>query len=154
MTREYYKPTIAISSLIFTAGTRSQVAEADVRAFLSASFERVGDIIRSCGIEPGPAFCLYHGVPGSSPDIEVGFVVPHPISGGPGLLPGSLPASRLVRLVHTGDFEDRGDSWDAIMYWMEEQSITPAWQRMWEFYRPYPKPGSDPTETELNWPIS
>ncbi|MER5885332.1 GyrI-like domain-containing protein [Streptomyces sp. NPDC001941] len=139
-----------------TAVVRDVVAPAELRAFFDTSFGALARTLASQQLAvAGPAFGLYHGVPGESVDLEVGFVTDRPVAAEGSVVPGSLPGGRVARLTHHGSFDTLGASWERLRGWMREQGLT-AGEDLWEVYVTQPTPDMDPADlrTELNWPVA
>ncbi|WP_328868873.1 GyrI-like domain-containing protein [Streptomyces sp. NBC_00287] len=139
-----------------TAVVRGVVPMAELRNFFDASFSALTRIIDQQGITLlSPAFGLYHGSPGETLDLEVGFVTDRAVRPEAGVVVGSLPGGRVARLTHRGSFDGLGSSWERLHSWMRAQGL-PAGEDRWEFYVTRPSPDMDPRElrTELNWPVA
>lgn len=119
------------------------------------SFGQVAAVIadQAIGIA-GPAFALYHGFPGETVDLEVGFPVGRAVRPDMQVGAGELPGGRVARLVHHGAFDQLGSSWGRLQEWITQQGLTPGGD-FWEVYVTEPSPDMDPADlrTELNWPV-
>ncbi|MQY40745.1 hypothetical protein SRB17_87780 [Streptomyces sp. RB17] len=139
-----------------TAVVRSVVAMADLRNFFDASFGALARTIEAQRITMlSPAFGLYHGSPGDTLDLEVGFVTDRPVRPEGGVVVSALPGGRVARLTHFGSFDNLGSSWERLRSWMQAQ-VLPAGEDRWETYVTQPSPDMDPRDlrTELNWPVT
>ncbi|MCC3655618.1 GyrI-like domain-containing protein [Streptomyces sp. S07_1.15] len=139
-----------------TAVVRGVVPMAGLRDFFDASFRELARVMAAQGIAPtGPAFGLYHGAPGETLDLEVGFVTDRAVRPETGVVAGSLPGGRVARLMHHGSFDRLRSSWDRLGSWMRARGL-PAGEDRWETYVTEPSPDMDPRDlrTELNWPVA
>jgi effector-binding domain-containing protein len=103
----------------------------------------------------GPAFALYHGQPGETADLEVGFPTAEAVRPDGDVEAGALPAGRVARLVHAGGYDELGASWQRLGAWIVERGHRPG-PVMWEVYVTEPSPDMDPADlrTELVWPLA
>ncbi|MFF4522699.1 GyrI-like domain-containing protein [Streptomyces bluensis] len=139
-----------------TAVVRGVVPMADLRDFFDASFGALARTIEAQRIIVlSPAFGLYHGSPGETLDLEVGFVTDRAVQPETGVVVGSLPGGRVARLTHRGSFDGLGSSWERLRSWMRARGLS-AGEDRWETYVTRPFPDMDPHDlrTELNWPVT
>ncbi|WP_307784812.1 GyrI-like domain-containing protein [Streptomyces sp. MBT70] len=139
-----------------TAVVRGVVPVAELRDFFDASFGALARVIEAQRITTlSPAFGLYHGPPGHTLDLEVGFVTSRAVRPEAGVVVGSLPGGRVARLTHYGSFDRLGSSWERLHFWMQARGL-PGGEDRWETYITQPSPDMDPRDlrTELNWPLS
>ncbi|WP_285427368.1 GyrI-like domain-containing protein [Streptomyces sp. ISL-1] len=139
-----------------TAVVRGVVPMADLRDFFDASFSALARTIGAQRIIMlSPAFGLYHGSPGETLDLEVGFVTDRAVQPEAGVVVGSLPGGQVARLTHFGSFDDLGSSWERLRSWMRARGLSAAEDR-WETYVTQPSPDMDSRDlrTELHWPVA
>ncbi|MER6011860.1 GyrI-like domain-containing protein [Streptomyces bluensis] len=139
-----------------TAVVRGVVPIAGLRDFFDASFGALARTIEAQRITVlSPAFGLYHGSPGETLDLEVGFVTDRAVRPEAGVVVGSLPGGRVARLTHYGSFDGLGLSWERLRSWTGARGLS-AGEDRWETYVTQPSPDMDPHElrTELNWPVT
>ncbi|WP_142217916.1 GyrI-like domain-containing protein [Streptomyces sp. SLBN-118] len=139
-----------------TAVVRGIVPMADLRNFFDSSFSALARTIEAQRITMlSPAFGLYHGSPGQTLDLEVGFVTDRAVQPEAGVVVGSLPGGRVARLTHIGSFDGLGSSWERLHSWMRLRGLA-AGEDRWETYVTQPSPDMDPRDlrTELNWPVA
>ncbi|MFD7256367.1 GyrI-like domain-containing protein [Streptomyces sp. NPDC059874] len=139
-----------------TAVVHGVVPMAGLRDFFDASFGALARTIDAQRIAVlSPAFGLYHGSPGETLDLEVGFVTDGAVRPEAGVEVGSLPGGRIARLTHFGSFDGLGSSWERLLSWMRAQGLS-AGEDRWETYVTQPSPDMDPRDlrTELNWPVA
>ena len=138
-----------------TAVVAAVVPSDELVALFDRSFGQVAAVIadQAIGIA-GPAFALYHGAPGETVDLEIGFPVGRAVLPDSQVRSGELPGGRVARLVHHGAFDQLGSSWERLRGWIVEQGLTPR-RDLWEVYLTEPSPDMDPADlrTELNWPV-
>jgi effector-binding domain-containing protein len=129
---------------------------ADLRDFFDDSFRALAQAVAAQRIGVvSPAFGLYHGTPGDSLDLEVGFATDRPVQPDGGVVVSSLPGGRAGRLMHLGSFDGLGASWQRLHAWIRAQGLSPQPQR-WECYVTRPSPEMDPRDlrTDLHWPVA
>jgi effector-binding domain-containing protein len=139
-----------------TAVVRGVVPMADLRDFFDASFGALARTIKAQRITLlSPAFGLYHGSPGETLDLEVGFATDRAVRPEAGVVLGSLPGGRAARLTHHGSFDGLGPSWERLRSWMQARGLS-AGEDRWETYVTQPSPDMDPRDlrTELTWPVA
>ncbi|MER6984318.1 GyrI-like domain-containing protein [Streptomyces carpinensis] len=139
-----------------TAVVRGVVPMTELRDFFDASFGALARTIAGQRITMlSPAFGLYHGSPGETLDLEVGFVTDRAVRPEAGVVVGSLPGGRAARLSHLGAFDGLGSSWERLHSWMRTRGLSAAEDR-WETYVTQPSPDMDPRDlrTELTWPVA
>jgi effector-binding domain-containing protein len=139
-----------------TAVIRGTVPAAGLRDFFDNSFRTLGQVLGAQRVNVrGPAFALFRGVPAGTFDLEVGFVTDRPVQPANGVVAGSLPGGRAVRLTHFGSFDGLGSSWERLSSWMSAQGL-PAGPERWEVYVTQPAPDMDPRDlrTDLIWPLA
>jgi effector-binding domain-containing protein len=139
-----------------TAVIRGVVPVADLAGFFDRSFATLASVMSAQGaVVTGPAFALYHGQPGETADLEVGFPTAETVRPDGDVEPSSLPTGRVARLVHTGSYDDLEASWEQLHTWIVEQAHQPG-PVLWEVYITEPSPEMDPADlrTELVWPLA
>jgi effector-binding domain-containing protein len=149
-------PELASLDPAVTAVIRGNVPVAGLRDFYDAAFRALPQVLAAQGLSMvSPAFALYHGIPGETFDLEVGFVTDRPVQAVGGVAAGSLPGGPVGRLTHLGPFDDLAASWVRLHDWIRDQGLTPLPHR-WETYVTRPTPAVDPHDlrTELTWPVS
>jgi effector-binding domain-containing protein len=139
-----------------TAVIRGVVPVASLRDFFDDSFRTLAHVLAAQRVNVlSPAFGLYHGTPGESLDLEVGFATDRPVQPGDGVVTSSLPGGRAGRLTHSGSFDGLGSSWQRLHSWIQAQGLSPRPQR-WESYITRPSPEMNPRDlrTDLTWPLA
>lgn len=141
---------------VTTAVVRGVVPVIDLRNFFDASFGVLARAIETQRLTTlSPAFGLYHGLPGETLDLEVGFVTDRMVRPEAGAVVGSLPGGQVARLTHFGSFDGLGASWERLGSWIQARGLSTGEDR-WETYVTQPSPSMDPRDlrTELNWPVT
>ncbi|PSK98827.1 effector-binding domain-containing protein [Murinocardiopsis flavida] len=149
-------PELVTCEQTATAVVRGTVTMDGITEFFDRSFGALPPAIAAQGAAiTGPAFGRYDGEPADTIDIEVGFTVDREIRPDGDVVPGSLPAGRAARLLHSGAFDGLDASWERLRAWIEGHGLTPATMR-WECYVTEPTPDMDPRDlrVELTWPVS
>lgn len=139
-----------------TAVIADVVEMAGLRDFFDRSFSKLPEVLAEQAVAiTGPAFARYHGPPGQRVDLEVGFATDRRVRADDLVRPSSLPAGRVVRLVHHGSYDELAAAWERLRSWMNEHGFTPG-DALWEVYVTEPSPDMDPAElhTELNWALA
>lgn len=149
------EPELVDVAAATTAVIAAVVPADELVGFFDSSFSRLVPVLTEQGITiESPAFGLYHGPPGESVDIEVGFATEGPVRADGDVRAGSLPGGRVARLVHQGGFDRLEASWERLRSWIEARGLTPG-RDLWEVYVTEPSPDMDPAtlRTELNWTL-
>lgn len=139
-----------------TAVIRGSVPVTGLRDFFDDSFRTLAQVLAAQQVSVlSPAFALFHGTPGDTLDLEAGFVTDRSVQPGHGVVAGSLPGGRAVRLAHFGSFDGLGSSWERLGSWIKAQGLSAGPQR-WEFYVTRPSPEMNPSDlrTDLTWPLA
>lgn len=138
-----------------TAVVRAQVPMAELADFFSQAFSDVMAALQEQGVQPvGPPFGKYYGQPGALVDVEAGFPVPGDIAPDGNVVPGSLPAGRIVEATHTGSFDTLANTYADIEGFFTEHQLTPS-EVMWENYLADPETEQSPehARTQICWPV-
>lgn len=149
------EPELVTVPAITTAVVRGVVPMADMPSFFDASFSALVETVSAQQIDiAGPGFAYHYRRPSDTADLEIGFATDGAVRPEGDVVPSSLPAARVARLVHAGAFDGLPGSWQRLHNWIEEQGLT-AGSAIWEVYVTEPTPDMDPADlrTELNWPV-
>lgn len=137
-------PQIITHDAVPTAVVREQVTMADLPGLYDRAFTAIGPVLEEQGVQPaGAAFGYYLSIPTGSFELEAGLPVTAPIADAGEVVASELPAGAVARATHTGAYDTLGDSWGALVAWVEEQGRTVT-TRMWEVYVTDPSPEMDP----------
>lgn len=139
-----------------TAVLHDVVAIKDLPQFFGRAFGQVVGAMQAQGLTPTEApFALYLGIPGETVEVEVGFVVPKPLTPTGDVRGGTLPGGRCVHGVHVGPYERMAATYDELRQWAAARNLTLG-ERMWEVYLSDPRLEPDPERwrTEIFWPVA
>jgi effector-binding domain-containing protein len=139
-----------------TAGIREQVPIGGLQEFFGRAFQETMAYIQSHGLDPvGPPFGKYYGTPADVVDVEAGFPVAAPITAEGNVIPGSLPAGKVVETVHVGSYETMHRSYSDMERYFAAAGLKPS-SIMWESYLSDPATEPDPGRwhTRICWPAS
>lgn len=148
-------PELVTVPSVTTAVVRGRVAPDELRNFFDRSFSTLSATLEAQGVRTtGPAFGLYRDASDDVVDLEIGYPTESEVRPDGDVQPGSLPAGRVARVVHRGNFDGLDASWQQLRAWVGETGLTPQ-PLWWEVYVTEPSPDMDPDElrTELNAPI-
>ena len=138
-----------------TAAVRAQVPMAELADFFSQAFTDIMAVLESQGVQPvGPRFGKYYGQPGSVVDVEAGFPVAGVIEPAGKVVPGNLPAGRIVEATHIGSFDTLADTYADIENFFSDNKLNPS-VVMWENYLTDPETEQSPehARTQICWPV-
>jgi effector-binding domain-containing protein len=139
-------------------GTVEEDAWAD---WLGRAFDRLADVLAGAGVTPaGAAAGLYEPEIADDGAQPVEALLPVP---GAFALPagerdvgfGEVPAARVAVLVHTGSYDDIGDTYRSLGAWVARHA-QPSGERIREWYVVGPSETADAHawRTEIAWPIT
>jgi AraC family transcriptional regulator len=134
---------------------RAVVEQGHLREFFDDAFPQVWLALQAQGLAPtGPPYARYHGMPGETMDVEVGFPV-EGFTGTDEVVAAVLPACRAAVGVHVGAYEGLPGTWEAMMRWGAEQGLERAGDDFWEVYLSDPGSEPDPSRwrTQLVQPV-
>ena len=133
-----------------TAVVRGRAAPETISEMLGRTFDAVARTAAGQGRRiAGPPFARYRSMDESGWDIEAGFPVDVPIDADGDVEPGSLPACRAARLVHTGPYDTIGEAWGEASAWLVEHGYDTA-DAPWESY--LDEPGVEQPRTLILMP--
>ncbi|MBG6225090.1 effector-binding domain-containing protein [Arthrobacter sp. CAN_A2] len=138
-----------------TAGVREKVPMTELTGFFSRAFQDTMAALQAQGVQPtGAPFGKYYGPPGAVVDVEAGFPVAATIAPAGNVLPGTLPAGRVVEATHTGPYDTLADTYSEIQSYFMEAKLAPE-PVMWESYLSDPEVEPDPAtwRTAICWPV-
>ncbi|MCJ8505767.1 GyrI-like domain-containing protein [Kocuria flava] len=139
-----------------TAVVRGTVAMEELRRFFDEAFRELGRAVARGEVVPdGAALALYPAEPGRTVALEVGFPVVDPVVPSGNIVPGRLPAGRVVELEHHGGYDGLGSAWGLLRTWAGEQGVVLG-APLWEVYETQPYPEADPASmrTRLCWSVA
>ena len=141
-----------------TAVVRETVPLNALRGFFDRAFGAIRGVAEEQHAQlAGPPFALYHGRPTDVVDVEVGFPLAAPVSGGADstVSPGVLPSGLAYEALHIGPYESLQQTYTAILARMRTDGVSPA-EAMWEYYLTDPGAEPDPAkwQTLVVWPVA
>jgi effector-binding domain-containing protein len=117
-----------------TAVVRGRAAPETISGVLGRTFGAVAGAAAAQGRRlTGPPFARYRTMDESGWDLEAGFPVDAPIDADGDVEPGTLPACRAARLIHTGPYDTIGQAWADASDWLAEHGYG-ATEAPWESY--------------------
>lgn len=147
-------PEIVAVDAATTAFIHGVVPMTEIREFFDRAYPTLGRVLGEQGVNATGAYALYHGMPTDSFDLDVGLLTDRPVAASADVQSGTLPAGRVARVIHVGNYDRLGQSWGALGAWVAESGHRPG-NDVWEVYLTEPGPDVDPEamRTELNWPL-
>ncbi len=136
-------------------GIRATTTMEEIKQVIGALFGEVMAYLTGNGLAPaGMPFTIYHDMDAERLEMECGMPVASPVEGTERVRPGELPAGKVATVTHMGPYEQLGQTWSALMQWMEEESLQAA-GAPWEVYVTDPGEEPDPSKwrTDIFFPI-
>lgn len=132
-----------------------------IRFEMPPAIKEVKEAIARQGLAiAGPLFVHHLALSAMDFDFEVGFPVRTPVAPSGRVKTGTLPAAKVARTVHHGDYEGLHAAWDAFGKRLQSDGILAreglrSGDTLWEVYVVGPETSSDPSDwrTELNLPL-
>jgi len=135
---------------------RRRIARADLQSTLADCFGRVFGHCHKAGLPmEGRPFTRYFSTGPGLWTIEAGKPMAAAAPGEGEIEAGTLPPGPAVVAVHSGSYDQLGDTYVAMEKWMEAQGLRPG-EAPWESYITDPAEHPDPSEwrTEIYWPVA
>lgn len=148
-------PLIAQTSAVQTAFIHLVIPHSEMRSKVGPAIGELMAAVRAQGGVPAGALFMHHlGMHSDHVDVELGVPVSSPFVSSGRVQPGSLPATRVARAVHMGDYGGLPSAWSALLDWVAEQRLDKT-ADLWESYVQGPQANPDPStwRTELNQPL-
>lgn len=128
----------------------------EMRALMGPGVRELKEAVAAQGIAAtGPWFNHHFRAPTDTFDFEICLPVSGVVKPVGRVKPGELPAGRVARAVHRGNYDGLGAAWGQLRDWIaaEGQKTLPEF---WEVYVIGPDSGADPADwrTQLNWPLA
>ncbi|MBI5616803.1 MAG: GyrI-like domain-containing protein [Gammaproteobacteria bacterium] len=146
------EPHLAASEEQLTAVVHLRVPRARIHEAMTPAIHEVLAVLAAAGVAPaGPLISFHAAPPDDHFDLEVGFPVACAIAPSGRVKTSRLPAARVARAIHRGDYEGLAAAWGGLIAWMAAERLAPG-PMLWERYLRGPESGGDPAlwETELN----
>ena len=136
-------------------GIRATTTMEEIKEVIGALFGEIMEYFTRNGIAPaGMPFTIYHEMDAERLEMECGIPVASPVEGTERVRPGELPAGKVATVTHMGPYEQLGQTWSALMKWVEEEGLQAA-GAPWEVY--VTDPGEEPDQskwrTDIFFPI-
>lgn len=127
-----------------TAGIRATVPMSELTEFFGRAFAETMRVLRAQGVQPsGPPFGKYYGMPTDIVDVEAGFPVAAAVTAAGEVIPGSLPAGRVVEALHVGPYDTMTETYALIEQCLAARGLKTG-DVMWETYLSDPETEPDP----------
>ena len=136
-------------------GIRATTTMEAIKQVIGALFGEVMEYLNGNGLAPaGMPFTIYHEMDAERLEMECGMPVASAVEGTERVRPGELPAGKVATVTHMGPYEQLGQTWSALMKWMEEEGLHAA-GAPWEVYVTVPGEEPDPSKwrTDIFFPI-
>ncbi len=131
---------------------KTHVAVQELPRVLADVYGRIMQYLGEMKVQPnGHPFVLYNNMDMSNLDIEVGFEVPAGLTVKGDLIPGSIPAAKVVSMVYTGPYEECGPAYEAMAHWMMDNKLEGTGVAI-EFYLNDPQV-DPPAQTRIEMPL-
>jgi effector-binding domain-containing protein len=134
---------------------RLTVPRPEIGNVMGPGLAELTQTVAAQGIEAtGPWFTHHLRMDPEVFDFEIGVPVAAPVAPQGRVVPGELPAVRVVRTEYRGAFEGLPEAWGRFDAWIAENGHTPG-AEVWEVYLAGPESSPDPREwrTQLNRPL-
>ena len=136
-------------------GIRATTTMEEIKQVIGALFGEIMEYFTRNGLAPaGMPLTIYHEMDADRLEMECGMPVTSPVEGTERVRPGELPAGKVATVTHMGPYEQLGQTWSALMKWMEEEGLQAA-GAPWEVY--VTDPGEEPDQskwrTDIFFPI-
>lgn len=100
----------------------------------------------------GPPFAYWHGMTGSSVDMECGFPVSESVQGEGKIKSSKLPGGRAATALHIGPYGQLSEAYKAVESWIRENGYQMA-GNSWEVYLSMPDEEPSKIKTQIFWPV-
>lgn len=148
-------PEIVLSQERRIAVVPLKVAREEMQEAFGAAMDELMRTLASQDVVPaGPVLSRYFEITPETFDFEVGVPVEESVEPEGRVRASSIPAVKVARTVHHGEYEGLPGAWEALGAWMEDRDL-PHEIGGWEIYLVGPDASDDPSDwkTELCWPI-
>lgn len=123
---------------------------------MGQSFAALGALFGAARAEPaGPPLAHFLSYDNESASFELGFPAqPSDIDAlrSAGLSIGETPNGEVMVAMHTGPYEELGNTYDAMMREMKTRNLEPT-KDMWERYLSGQETPPERAQTEVTWPV-
>lgn len=141
--RVFDPPEFADSPEQDVASVRLLIPRDQISAVMGPGIMEIFAALGAQGIAPaGPWLTHHFRVDPEVFDFEICVPVTRPVAESGRVKPGKLRATRVVRALMRGGYEQLGPTWGAFMAWIDEQGVQKAGD-VWEIYAVGPESGPD-----------
>lgn len=118
---------------------RTTTTVANLKNALADAYGRIIAYIGTIGgLTEGPAYAAYYNMDMQHLEVEMGFVVVHPLKGAGDIVAGSVPAGAKAVATHTGPYTTMEKTYAAMTAWMQANNLHPT-GLVYEFYHNGPQ---------------
>ncbi len=149
-------PTIVTTREQKVAKVHVKVPRSEIREVMGPGLTEVNAALEAQKIAPAGPWLTHHlRMDPEFFDFEICVPVTKTVKPTGRVVPGTLPARRVVRTVYHGEYEGLGAAWGELMDWIGKEGHAVA-DDLWEVYAEGPESGPDPSgwRTELNKPLA
>jgi effector-binding domain-containing protein len=149
------EPQIAQTSAQRSALIHVTCPRDKIREVMGPGYTELMDTLKAQGITPaGPWYTRHFRMDPEVFDFEIGTPIAGDVQPAGRVVPGELPAARVVRTVYHGPYEELPGAWSQFDAWIAANGHEPDGS-LWEAYRVGPESGDDPSgwQTELSRPL-
>lgn len=135
-----------------TAVVRGRATIDTIPEFLGRAYAAIGNVVPAQGRRfTGPPFARYRAMDETGWEVEAGFPVDGEVRADHDVVPSSLPAGPVARLVHAGPYDTVGVGWRTLSDWIVDHGYA-ATDAPWECY--LDEPGVELPRTVIMMPCS
>ena len=127
-----------------TAVSEATLPVDEIGPWMAKTYGAVAGVLAHTGVQPvGPPFSRFRRLDDGRFAVEAGFPVASPIDASGDVRGSSLPAGRVARTMHVGDYDEMEPAYDALASWVREQGGELVGDA-WEIYYSDPEEEPDP----------
>ena len=126
-----------------------------IREVMGPGYTELMATLKAQGITPaGPWYTRHFRMDPEIFDFEIAAPIAGEVKPAGRVVPGELPAARVVRTIYHGPYEELPGAWAQFDAWIAANGHEPDGS-LWEVYRVGPESGGDPStwQTELSRPL-
>jgi uncharacterized protein YndB with AHSA1/START domain/effector-binding domain-containing protein len=149
-------PVVADTAPRLAAAIHVTIPRSEIRSVIGPGLTEIMAAVTAQGIGPaGPWFTHHFAMHPATFDFEICVPVSAPVKPVGRVVSREMPASRVVRAVYQGPYEQLSEGWKEFDSWMAEHGHAPA-PDLYECYTVGPDSSPDPASwrTELSRPIA
>ena len=127
-------PELATTAAVRAAVVPLSIPHAEMTTAFPAALAELHRVLAAQGLaQTGPMFAYYPRPPRDRFDFEIGLPVAHDVVPSGRVVAGGLPAARVARTVHHGDYGGLPAAWHAFAAWSRAAGHALA-PDFWEVY--------------------